>query len=329
MKVLVTGAAGFLGRHLVTRLMARGDEVLCFDIRFDHPLPQWAEPVAGSVTDPVALARAMKGCDAVIHGAAITGLWTRDPRDYQRINVEGTRAVLDAAYAAEVLQLVHVSSFVTLISGGRVRGGVPELVDERLELPSGAMLGPYPRSKRQAELICRTHPMDPVIAMPTAPIGPGDYGPTPPGQMLADLAAKRLPALIDCSWNFVDIRSLADGVIAAMDRGQRGRRYLLGGRNMNTGDLARLFKEISGVDAPKARVPHCVALMAGHAEQTLSRVTGTPPKGPLTGIRLAGPRLFFDHARAARELGYVPGPVDVAMRDALEWMRDQGRIPRA
>ncbi|MEM7505167.1 MAG: NAD-dependent epimerase/dehydratase family protein [Pseudomonadota bacterium] len=327
MKVLVTGAAGFLGRHLVDRLMARGDQVLCFDIQFDHPLPNWAEPVAGSITDPIALAKAMKGCDAVIHGAAITSLWTRNWRDYHRINVEGTRTVLDAAYAEGVLQLVHVSSFVTLIAGARQSSGAPDLVDERLELPAGAMLGPYPRSKRLAELLCRNHPLDPVIVLPTAPIGPGDLVPTPPGQMLADLAGRRLPALIDCTWNFVDIRSLADGVIAAMDKGQRGRRYLLGGRNMNTADLAGLFEQVAGVAAPRARVPHAVALMAGHVEQCLSSLTGTPPKGPLTGIRLAGPRLFFDHGRAARELGYKPAPIDAAMRDALACMRERGRVP--
>lgn len=315
MRVLVTGAAGFLGRHLTEKLLARGDDVVACDIAFDPPVSGQADVFRGSVTDADAMAMAMHECDAVIHGAAITNLWAKRSATFDEVNVEGTRNVLDAALAEGITRVVHVSSFVTLINGKR---GDPLKVDERMELPAEAMFGPYPRSKRAAELVCRSHPLDPVIVMPSAPIGPGDHGPTPPGQMLADLAAKRLPALIDCAWNFVPVEALANGVLAALDRGVRGRRYLLTGANMETADLVGMLAEL-GLEPPRFRVPHGVALVAGHLEAGISAVTGSAPKGPLTGVRLAGPRLIFDNGRARRELGFDPGDPKAAFRAALAW----------
>ena len=315
MRILVTGAAGFLGRHLCQRLMQWGEEVVGLDLAHDPPVPG-IEARIGSITDEDTVRAAAEGCEALIHTAAITGLWSHDPRAFERVNAAGTRAVLDACLDAGVHRAVHVSSFVTLITGRR---GEVETVDERLELPVEQMLGPYPRSKRRAELICRAHPLDPVIVMPSAPIGPGDYGPTPPGRMLRDLAQGRLPALIDCTWNFVHIDALADGVIAALEEGIPGRRYLLAGENLETSDLARLASDL-GLKPPAARVPYGIALAAGHVEGWISALTGKPPKVPLTGIRLAGPRREFDTTRAQRELGFEPTTTRTAFADALTWL---------
>ena len=316
MRVLVTGAGGFLGGHVAALLLARGDTVRGLDLAFPEPAAGM-EAVRGSVLDARALSGAMAGVGAVIHCAAITGLWARDPRDFERVNLGGTRAVLAAARAAGVARVVHVSSYVTLISGGR--GDPPRRVDETLELPPEAMLGPYPRSKRRAEIAALSADPPGVVVMPPAPIGPGDHAPTPPGAMLRDMAAGRLPAMIDCGWNLVDVRALAGGVIAALDRGAPGTRYLLSGTDMDTDALVALFERVSGRRGPRARVPYGVALAAARVSERIARITGRPPGAPLTGLRLAGPRIGFDNAMARAALGYAPGPVEAAMRDALAW----------
>ncbi|MEM7669249.1 MAG: NAD-dependent epimerase/dehydratase family protein [Pseudomonadota bacterium] len=323
MRILVTGAGGFLGRHIVGQCLARGDEVTALDLEFRPPLPPGTEPVVGSVTDRATVDRATTDCDAVVHCAALTGLWRPRPAEFDEVNVRGTETVLDAALAAGISRVVVVSSFVTLISGGR---GAPETVNETLELPVAAMCGPYPRSKRRAELMCRAHPVDPVIVLPTAPVGPGDFGLTPPSRMLADLAQGRLPAMLDCTWNFIDVRSLASAVLSALELGTPGRRYLLGGENFDTDGLKALLEPVLDEAFPRLRVPYPVALAAGYAEAAFSAVTGRAPKGPLTGIRLAGPRRTFDTARARAELWYRPEPVAPAFADALDWMRRNGVI---
>jgi len=322
MRVLVTGAGGFLGDHVARRLLARGDHVAGLDLGFPDP-PAGLEAIPGSVLDPDRLAAAMEGCAAVIHAAALTGLWARDAGAFERVNAGGTGAVLAAA-ARIGARVVHVSSYVTLISGRRT--DPPRRVDETLELPPGAMLGPYPRAKRLAEIAALR--AGAVVVMPSAPIGPGDYGPTPPGAMLRDMANGRLPAMIACGWNLVDIRDLADGVIAALDRGEGGTRYLLAGADMDTDALVALFERVSGLPGPRARVPYGLALAAAHLSERIARLTGRAPGAPLTGVRLAGPRIGFDTGRARAALGFSPSPVEGAMRDALLWMAARGWLRR-
>jgi len=327
MKVVVTGAGGFLGRHLVAGLLARGDRVVAVDLCIGRALPEGAETVTADVTDRAAMETACEGADAVIHGAAVTGLWARDASRFERINTGGTETVLAAAAASGVARAVHVSSFVTLISGGRA--APRRLVDETLELAPDAMLGPYPRSKRLAELAALAAPLPTVIVQPPAPIGPGDWRPTPPMGMLTDLANGAIPAMIDCDWALVDIPALAAGVLAALDRGRPGQRYLMVGEQTDTAGLLERFARVAGVPGPRARVPYGVALAAARAETALSGLTGKPPKAPLTGVRLAGPRITFDGSRAATELGFAPPPLEEALRRALLWLRENGRLTRA
>jgi dihydroflavonol-4-reductase len=167
-----------------------------------------------------------------------------------------------------------------------------------------------------------------VIVQPSAPVGPGDRGPTPPGRLLQDLANGAVPAMPDCSWNLVDVRALADGVVAALDRGEPRQRYLLSGENMDTTGLLAVFEQVSGLAGPRARVPHGVALIAARVSEAVARGTGRPPQAPLTGVRLSGPRVCFDNAKARAGLGFVPGPIAPAIRDALVWMRSAGRLTR-
>ncbi len=322
---LVTGAGGFLGGHVVAALAARGEAVRALDLTFPAPLPEGVERVPASILDPDALAHAAEGAAAVIHCAAVTDLWARRPVIYDRVNTRGTCEVLAAARRAGA-RMVHVSSYTTLV-GGPDRGEVT--LDETVELPPSAMLGPYPRTKREAELFALAAArlgQEVVIVLPSAPVGPGDRRLTPPTRMLRDLAVGRTPALLDCLLNLVDVRAVAAGVIAARDRGRSGERYLLAGEDVPMPELAGRVARLAGVRPPHRRVPFRVALAAARVEARIAALTGRRPTAPLTGVRLAGRRVQFSSARARAELDFAPPPLDDALADAVAWVREAGPL---
>jgi dihydroflavonol-4-reductase len=322
---LVTGAGGFLGGHVVAALAARGEAVRALDIAFPAELPEGVERIDGSILDQAALAGAMAGAGAVIHCAAIADLWEPHRWAYDRVNMRGTCEVLIAARRAGA-RVVQVSSYVTLI-GGPAQGEAT--LDETLELTPSDMLGPYPRSKREAELAALSAVrmgQEVVIVQPSAPVGPGDHRLTPPSRMIRDLAAGKTPAVLDCLLNLVDVRALAEGVIAARDKGRSGERYLLTGEDLMMAEVAAKVAALAGVAAPRFRAPHWLALAAARVEAGVSALTKRPPTAPLTGVRLAGRRVRFDNAKARGELGFAPPPVDGALADAVNWMRETGLL---
>ncbi len=322
---LVTGAGGFLGGHVVAALAARGEAVRALDIAFPAALPAGVERIDGSILDQAVLAGAMAGAGAVIHCAAIADLWEPSRWAYDRVNMRGTCEVLIAARRAGA-RVVQVSSYVTLI-GGPDQGEVT--LDETLELTPSDLLGPYPRSKREAELAAlgaARMGQEVVIVQPSAPVGPGDHRLTPPSRMIRDLAAGKTPAVLDCLLNLVDVRALADGVIAARDKGRSGERYLLTGEDLTMAQLAERVARLAGVATPRFRVPHWLALAAARVEAGVAALTGRPPTAPRTGVRLAARRVRFDNAKARGELGFSPPPVDQALADAVAWMREAGLL---
>lgn len=317
---LVTGAGGFLGGQVVATLSARSEAVRALDIAFPAALPEGVERIEGSILDEDLLSRAAAGTGAVIHCAAIADLWAPRNIAYHQVNMRGTCEVLIAARKARA-RVVHVSSYVTLI-GGPDKGEVT--LDETVELSPTDMLGPYPRSKREAELAALAAArmgQEVVIVQPSAPVGPGDYRLTPPSRMIRDLAAGKTPAVLDCLLNLVDVRSLAEGVIAARDKGRSGERYLLTGDDLTMAEVAAKVAALVGVAAPRFRAPHWLAMAAARVEAGVSALTKRPPTAPLTGVRLAGRRVRFDNSKARQELGFAPPPVDGALADAIVWMR--------
>jgi dihydroflavonol-4-reductase len=322
---LVTGAGGFLGGHVVAALLARGEAARALDIAFPvAPAPE-AERIDGSILDEDLLGRAAAGAQAVIHCAAVADLWVPQNIAYHRVNMRGTCEVLIAARRAGA-RVVHVSSYVTLI-GGPDRGEVT--LDETVELTPSDMLGRYPRSKREAELAALSAArmgQDVVIVQPSAPVGPGDHRLTPPSRMIRDLAAGKTPAVLDCLLNLVDVRALAEGVLAARDEGRTGERYLLTGEDLAMSEVASKVAALAGVAAPRFTVPHWLALAAARVEAGVSALTKRPPTAPPTGVRLAGRRVRFDNSKARDELGFAPPPVDQALADAVDWMRGTGLL---
>ena len=319
---LVTGGAGFVGKHLVRALTARGEAVRVLDL---SPAAD-VQSIEGSITDPAAAKRACDGATSVFHLAGNAQLWTRDPGVFERVNAHGTETMLEAARDAGVKRFVHCSSLTTYVSR-RAPIGSSE-ADESLRLDETDMLGAYPRSKLLADRMVEAAAgdgFDAVIAAPTEPLGPGDDALTPPTQMILDFLNRKTPAYIDCVLNFTPVDSLADGLIAVRENGRAGEKYLLGGDNTPMDELLLLIETISGVKTPKTKLPYGVALAAGVVDTHLvSRITGKPPKAPLTGVRLAGRRVQFSSEKARRELGWTAGPLKPAMEKTIAWMRETG-----
>ena len=325
--VLVTGAAGFVGRHLVAALLRRGEKVRALDLSFEPELPG-AECIVGSVTDPDGVAEALAGIEFVFHCAANPQLWSSDPQAFTRVNVEGTRIVLETARRLGVKRAVHVSSFVTLMAK-RLAG---QTVDEQVKLQPADMLGPYPLSKYLSERLALDLAGDGfqvVAALPSAPIGPLDYKMTPPTKLIRDLVRGRVPATLKCRMNVIDVRMLADGLIAARDRGRSGERYLLTGEDLSMAAFLETLASVSGVRMPKRTVPGYVALTAALIDEKLvARVTGKRPAAPLSGVQLAATNIRFDNSRARSELGLNTGSTREALQDALTWMQAEGLLRR-
>ncbi|MEM8812309.1 MAG: NAD-dependent epimerase/dehydratase family protein [Pseudomonadota bacterium] len=322
---LVTGAAGFVGRHLVRRLVAKGESVRAIDLAFQPPVDA-ADSRVASINDTDALADAMRDVHSVFHCAAIPHLWARDKHDFDRINVAGTRKVLEVAKAAGVQRFVHVSSFVTLVAT-RFSG---RMVDETESTQASEMLGAYPLSKHRSErlaLEASDKSFEVVAVLPSAPVGAFDYHLTPPSKLTRDLVRGRVPATLDCLMNLIDAEALTEAMIAARDKGRAGERYLLTGPDMRMAEFLAVLEGVSGKSMPKRVVPGSVAYAAAWVEeQLIAPMRGKPPGAPLTGVRLARAGVRFDNNKARRELGLAPPPLENSLGAALEWMRSEGLI---
>ena len=318
---LVTGGAGFVGKRLVARLRARGERVRSFDLA----PPVHPDDMQGSINDVRALMDAMVGVRSVFHLAGNAQLWARDRKTFTRVNLEGTQYLLLCAKAEKVERFVYCSSLTTLVGVDTPVG--KSSADETVRVDPEDMLGPYPRSKSFAEREVEKAAaagLDAVIALPTEPLGPGDDSLTPPTRMILDFANGATPAYIDCVLNFVPADSLAEGLIAARDKGKTGERYLLGGENVPMRELIEKIAGLSGRPAPTTKMPYWVALAAGFADtKIVAAITGSAPKAPLTGVRLAGRQVSFSSEKAARELGWRAAPMAPALAETIAWMREK------
>jgi dihydroflavonol-4-reductase len=325
-RVLVTGGAGFLGRHLCAALAAAGHAVVALDVGgWPEALPG-VRVVRGSILDSGALADAMAGASHVAHLAAYAMLWARRPADFTRVNVDGARAVAQAAAQAGVARFLHVSSATTLVAGPR---GEALLTAEDVQ-PVAALLGPYPRSKRAGELAVAEALAGRaalVSALPTVPIGPGDINRTAPARLLAELAAGGPPAILDTLLDLVDVRDLAATLARALFDAPAGTRWLMGGQGVRLSALAALVDQLEGrVSRPRPRIPYALALAAAHGDEAAARLTGRPPRASLTGVRIAGRERRFDSGPARAALGHALRPLEATLADALAWL---GAYPAA
>jgi dihydroflavonol-4-reductase len=321
--ILVTGGAGFIGRHLVRRLVERGDAVRVLDRTSDHfpsdLLPR-VEFLVGDIRDPERVRAAVRGCREVYHLAANPQLWTRRRGDFEHVNHRGARNVIDAALAAGAERVLHTSTESILTRAGQ-HGPIRE--DQPVRVSD--VIGPYCRSKYFAEryaLRLGRAGAPVVVVNPTLPIGPGDFGRSPPTQMMLDFCLGKRPAYLDAELNLIDVRDVAEGMVLAMERGRFGRRYLLGGESWSIRSVFQYLAGKTGVPEPKWRVPYAVALMAAYASEWWSSlVTHEIPAATVTGVKLTRRTMHFDASRSLEEIGLTPRPVSGAIDAALEWFR--------
>ncbi len=328
MRALVTGGTGFLGAHVVRRLVDRRHDVSVLvrpasDIGTLADLP--VTPIVGNLTDPPSLERAVDGIDCLFHVAADYRLWVPDPKTMHEVNVGGTACLLRAAWKAGVGRIVYTSSAATVASSA------DRLGTEDHFLPSEEARSTYQRTKILAEqavwgLIREGAPI--TIVNPSTPIGDLDHRPTPTGRLIVDFLNGRLPAYVNAELNWIDVADVAEGHCLATEKGQVGRRYILGHRNMMLGDFLQLLAEVSGRPAPRVKIPYAVAYMAGAAGEVWGRVRGREPRASFDGVRMAGAPMRYDCGKAVRELGLPQSPIRAAMERAVRWFRDHGFVAK-
>src|SRR3979490_103022 len=317
MNTLVTGAAGFLGSHVTRQLVARGDEVRVLlrassTNRAIADLP--LEYVTGDLRDPASLERAMKGVKRVFHVAADYRLWAKRKHDIYDSNVGGTKNLLDAAKRAGVEQLIYTSTAATIAVDRPQHPN--EFTDAKLE----EMVGHYKRSKWMAEkeaLDAAKSGLPVIVAMPTTPVGPGDWKPTPTGNIILDFLNGKMPCYVETGLNFVGVEECAAGHLLVSEKGKVGERYLLGGENLTLKEILDTLSKITGLPSPSMKISHNVALGVAYASTIFSRLLGKEPGIPIEGVKIAQHKMFVDCARSQRELGFKAGPVSAALQRAV------------
>lgn len=324
---LITGGAGFIGSHLAAALLGEGEEVRVLErpeAKVDHLQRDGIELVSADICDRAAMVRATRGCRHVYHLAADPNLWRRDLREYDAINHQGALNVVHAALDNGAERVLHTSTESILTAPN---GAAGDPVEQR-ELREADMIGPYCLSKFRADNAVRRLAEEgaPVILVcPTLPVGPGDRSLTPPTRMSLAFCRGELPAYLNCRLNFVDARDVAIGMMAAMRRGRPGRRYLLGGHNLELADWLTVLGAQIGRCPPRWSLPYAIALaVAWYSEQWATHVTHRMPMATLTGVRLTRRSMFFDSSASSAELGLVPRPVEDSARDAVDWYRSLG-----
>jgi dihydroflavonol-4-reductase len=317
-RTLITGATGFIGSVLARRLAERGDElrVLVREGTSTAELDQLgADVVRGDITDRRAVQRAVKGCDRVFHAAGLTSL-RADPAELFRVNVEGTRVVMDAALRAGVERVVYTSSIAAV--GPAPHG---ETVDERHLFDGGRLGIPYANSKREAEVealrfAARGLPV--VVVNPAHVLGWGDANRSST-EIVRRFMLRRIPAYVDGAICTVDVEDVAAGHVLADERGEVGERYILGNRNFTFDRLFADLGRVTGIEPPAVKLPVWAALSMAEAAE---RMPGSPPFTTVE-VRAAAKWWTYRNTKAKRELGFRVRPADETLQATVDWWFDQ------
>jgi dihydroflavonol-4-reductase len=332
MRALVTGGTGFIGSHVVRQLLKQKIDVRCL-IRSGSRRANLdgleVSYVIGDLKDPPSLKVALMDCRMLFHVAADYRLWAPDPSEMNRINIEGTRTLFQAAADAGLEKIVYTSSVAAV--GRPVVDGVTGIGREDLDPAPEQLVGPYKKSKFASELVARdfaSKGLPVVIVNPAAPIGARDIKPTPTGKMIVDFLNGRMPGYVDTGMNFVDVEDVAAGHWLAAEKGRVGERYILGNRNMTLKDFLEILARVSGLRAPRLKIPYTLAWLAGAISTGLSTLTRREPAIPLDGVRMAHAPMYYDASKAVRELGLPQTPIETAVEKAVRWFREHGYVRR-
>ncbi|MBI3548359.1 MAG: NAD-dependent epimerase/dehydratase family protein [Elusimicrobia bacterium] len=324
----VTGGTGFVGASVVRVLLEKGLRVRALARKGSNRKNLeglGVDIVEGDLTVPASIKAACKGVRYVFHVAADYRIWVRDPQTMRDANIEGTRNVLEAAAAAGAERIVHCSS-VAAIKVPRDRTPVDETSEYKDE---SEIVSLYKQTKWLSEKVAVSlakagAPV--VIVNPAAPIGPYDIKPTPTGRIVVDFLSGRIPSYIDTGLNVVHVRDVAEGHWLAALKGRIGERYILGGENLTFKQMLDLLAQETGMPAPWFKAPFPLALAFAAADTAIARIRGTEPMAPLDAVKMARHFMFYDSAKAARELSLPRTPAREALRDAAEWFLRNGYV---
>ena len=326
MKALVTGASGFIGAAVSRAVLEAGMEVRVLvrpTSNRQNLRGMNVETVSGDLQDPHSLRKALGGCHYLFHVAAHYALWDPNPSVFYRVNVDGTKNLLQVAADVGIQRIVYTSTIGAI--------GLPEgggLGTEKTPLHASQLAGHYKRSKYLAEqevLKMAKSGLPVTIVNPTAPIGEGDVKPTPTGQIIVDYLLGRMWAYIETGMNLIDVEDVAVGHVRALEKGRIGERYILGHRNLTFREICHILAQLTGIKAPKWRLPWRAVLPLAYINKWMADyLTHQAPRIPLEGVRMAKYNMHFDCSKALRELSLPQTPVEVSLEKAVKWFRHHG-----
>ena len=324
-KILITGATGFIGSAVARNLAAKGYKLRVMVRRPDH-LPNIkdldVETVEGDLEKPETFERCLEGCDGLYHIAAWYTMWTLERDKLFRINVDGTRLLLGKALEMGITRVLYTSSVAAI--GKPADGPGTEETEWDLEW----IKDPYVTSKHialQEALKIAEKGLNLVIVCPSAPLGPGDIGPTPTGKMVCDFLNGKIPGWFDGGLNIIDVDDLAEGHHLAFTKGKAGEKYILAGKNMTLKEIYGLLSEISRLPSPRWKLPSGMAHFMGWAmEKWANLVTKKHPVITLPGVRMIALPPFYSNEKAVRELGLENRPIEETFQRAVEYFYSVG-----
>jgi dihydroflavonol-4-reductase len=317
--IAVTGASGLLGANLVRELLRQGSRVRALVHRDERALAGLdIETARADLAEPASLERAFEGVDTVYHLASLISISMGNWEDVERVNVTGTRRVVEACLCTGVRRLVYA---------GSVHARRPEPLDQPLDeerpMVTDDSLPPYDRSKALGELEAQKgleRGLDVIVILPSAILGPCDFGPSYVGQALKVMREGRLPALVSGGYDWVDARDVAAGAICAAQGAPPGSRYILSGHWLSVHDVAHMAAEMSGTRAPRVVVPLWLAELFAPVMERLAVLNGGgQPLYTRAMLSALHSNKHISHARASRELGYHPRPFEQTLADTLSW----------
>jgi dihydroflavonol-4-reductase len=329
-RVVITGAAGFIGSAVARAVAARGAKVVAAmepgaDDRNIRDIE--AERVVVDVRDAAAVRDVCAGARFVFHLAAIYRFWAKDPDIFYDVNVGGTLNVLEAVAAGGCERLVYTSTVAVLGLKG-TRQGRP--ADETSYADIAHLFGQYKRTKYVAEhevLRAAAQGLDVCLALPTFPLGPGDRAPTPTGKVVLDFLNGKMPGFVDTGMNVCHVDDLAAGHVRALERGRRGRSYILGGENLPMREILATLADSCGLPRPKLAIPRGVALSAGAASSLIEgKLLRREPRVPFEAARMSTTMMVFDDSRARTEIGHTSRPAADAIEASARWFIDEGMV---
>lgn len=325
--VLITGASGFVGAAVARKALARGYRVKVL-MRATASRANIegldVEVAAGDMRDAASMTAAMQGARYLFHVAADYRLWARDPSEIARNNLEGARATMTAALRAGVERVVYTSSVAAL------KPGSGNAVDETSRHTPQSVIGAYKLSKllaeREVERMIAEESLPAVIVAPSTPIGARDVKPTPTGRIIVEAATGRMPAFVDTGLNLVHVDDVAEGHFLALEQGQIGENYILGGTDVTLAQMLADIAALAGRRAPTVKLPRGPLFPLAFAAEAVARVTGREPFLTADALRMSRYRMYFSSAKAMRELGYAARPYREGLTDAYAWFGANGYL---